>query len=219
MLILDDEVLGCGGTILKHIDNGDRVSILILGEGVTSRDKIRDVNERERELYKLKIKAKKVGKYLGVNMVYTNDYPDNRFDTIPFLDIVKTIEEIKNVNEPDVIYTHYCNDLNIDHRITYQAVITATRPVKDETVKEIYSFEIPSSTEWTFGSNGFSPNTFIDISNYIDNKIEAFKIYESEIRESPHPRSPEVIRAKAKVCGSVCGYNYAEAFILIRNIK
>lgn len=215
----DDEILGCGGTILKHIDNWDKVSILILGEGITSRDKKRDIKKRRNEIVDLGRKAIKVSEFLDISRLHLGSYPDNRFDTVPFLDIVKTIEEFKDKIRPNIIYTHYYNDLNIDHKITFQTVMTATRPIEGETVKEIYSFEIPSSTEWNFRNNGFSPNTFIDISNYIDKKIEAFKIYESEIRKFPHPRSPEAIRVKAKMWGSVCGYMFAEAFILIRNIK
>jgi len=138
----DDEILGCGGTIARLVKEGNVAYTLILGEGITSRDKTRDAKKRKNEIEQLKKQTLQANKEIGVKKVFTYDYPDNRFDTVPFLDIVKTIEEVKDKIKPDMIYTHYCNDLNIDHKITYNAVITATRPVKGENVKEIYSFEV-----------------------------------------------------------------------------
>jgi LmbE family N-acetylglucosaminyl deacetylase len=105
--------------------------------------------------------------------------------------------------------------LNVDHRLTYQAVLTAARPMAGETVREIYSFEIPSSTEWN-PPRIFAPNVFIDIEDSIEKKIEAFKMYETEVREFPHPRSPEALRVIAKRWGVISGLKFAEPFILVR---
>ena len=168
----DDEVLGCGGTIARLIKEGFEVYTLILGEGITSRDNMRDRKRREEEITELKGEAKEANKILGVKEVFFYDFPDNRFDTVPFLDIVKVVEKIKNSINPEIIFTHYERDLNVDHQITYRAVITATRPLKEESVKEIYSFEIPSSTEWRYPLS-FSPDIFFDISTTIDIKIKA----------------------------------------------
>lgn len=214
----DDEVLGCGGTVGRLSKEGHTIYTLILGEGVTSRDNIRNRNERENEIIDLKNYVEKANKILGVKKVFFHDFPDNRFDTVPFLDIVKVIEEIKNQIKPEIIFTHYEKDLNIDHQITYRAVITATRPLKEGTVKEIYSFEIPSSTEWSYPLS-FSPDIFFNISGTIDVKLRALEEYKSELREYPHPRSLEGIKLIAKNWGMKVGLNYTEAFKIVRIIK
>ena len=171
----DDEILGCGATIAKLTKLGHEAFTLILGEGVTSRDNKRDSKYREKEITSLKSQIKKANEIIGVKECYIYDFPDNRFDTVPLIDIVKKIEEIKLDIKPDMIFTHFINDLNMDHRITYEAVLTATRPIESESVKEIYSFEVLSSTEWRFPLT-FSPNTFYDISETTE--INSFrKVY------------------------------------------
>jgi len=192
--------------------------VLILGEGITSRDKKRERAKREKEIRELKEQIHKANRIIGVKKVFIYDFPDNRFDTVPLLDIVKVIENIKDKVKPDIIFTHYEKDLNIDHKITYQAVITATRPLPDETVKEIYSFEILSSTEWGYPLN-FSPNVFFDIAETIDLKLKAMAKYKTELREFPHPRSLESIRLNAQLWGMKAGLKYAEAFKVVRMIK
>jgi LmbE family N-acetylglucosaminyl deacetylase len=214
----DDEVLGCGGTVARLVKEGYQAYTLILGEGITSRDEKRDRAKRETEIQKLKDQAKKANKIIGVEEVFMYDFPDNRFDTVPLLDIVKVIEKIKNDIKPDIIFTHYGKDLNIDHQITYKAVITATRPVVGEPVKEIYSFEVPSSTEWNFPLS-FSPDVFFDISETMDIKIKALEEYKTELREYPHPRSLEGIKINAQSWGLKIGVKYAEVFKCIRIIK
>lgn len=214
----DDEILGCGGIITRLNKEGYKITTLILGEGVTSRDDLRDIKKREKNILELKEEAKRANAILGVKEVFFHDFPDNRFDTVPLLDIVKVIEKIKNKIKPDIIFTHYEKDLNIDHQITYKAVITATRPIKEETVKEIYSFEIPSSTEWSYPLS-FSPNVFYDISETIDVKLGALEEYKTELREDPHPRSSEGVKLNAKYWGMKVGLEYAEAFKIVRILK
>lgn len=214
----DDEVLGCGATLARLIKEGYECNTLILGEGVTSRDKKRDTRSRDKEILALKKQAKKANKILGIKEVFFCDLPDNRFDTVPLLEIIKAIEEVKLKIRPDIIFTHYGKDLNIDHQITYNAVITATRPIKGETVKEIYSFEIPSSTEWGYPLS-FSPNVFFDVTNTIDIKLEAMKVYISEIRDFTHPRSEEFLRLNSKLWGIKAGLKNAEVFQVVRIIK
>ena len=214
----DDEVLGCGSTVARLNKEGHAIYTLILGEGVTSRDNIRNREKRENEIIDLKGYAEKANKILGVKKVFFHDFPDNRFDTVPFLDIVKVIEKIKNQIKPEIIFTHYEKDLNIDHQITYKAVITATRPLREETVKEVYSFEIPSSTEWSYPLS-FSPNAFYDISETMDIKLKALEEYKSELKEYPHPRSLKGIKLIAKTWGMKVGLNYAEAFKCVRIIN
>ena len=214
----DDEVLGCGGTVARLNKEGHTIYTLILGEGITSRDDLRDIKKREKNILELKGEAKKANAILGVKEVFFHNFPDNRFDTVPFLYIVKVIEKIKNNIKPDIIFTHYEKDLNIDHQITYKAVITAARPIKGETVKKIYSFEIPSSTEWSFPLS-FSPDVFYDISETIEIKLKALENYKTELKKYPHPRSLEGVKLTAKNWGMKVGLEYAEAFKVVRIIK
>ncbi len=211
----DDEVLGCGGTIASLTANGYRVFLLILGEGVTSRDDRRDRKARETEIQALREASRKAGEILGIEEIFFYDLPDNRFDTVPFLDIVKTIEKVKDKIKPEIIFTHFDGDLNLDHQITCRAVITATRPSPGETVREIYVFEVLSSTEWNF-STCFRPNVYFDISETLEKKLKALSVYDSEIRSFPHPRSIECVKALATLRGAEIGIQAAEVFLLVR---
>ncbi|AEA34593.1 PIG-L deacetylase family protein [Hippea maritima] len=214
----DDEILGCGGSIARLVKEGYEAYTLILGEGVTSRDKSRDRKKREDEIKRLKEQIHKANEILGVKEVFTFDFPDNRFDSVNLLDIIKAIEEIKNKIKPEIIFTHSKSDLNIDHQITHKAVITATRPMQNESVREIYAFEVLSSTEWNYPLS-FSPNVYFDIENTLDLKLRAMTEYNFELRDYPHPRSLEGIKIKAKQRGMEVGVVYAEAFELVRGIK
>ncbi|MFC2140718.1 PIG-L deacetylase family protein [Acidobacteriota bacterium] len=214
----DDEVLGCGGTAARLVKKGDEPYTLILGEGITSRDDSRQREKREQDIILLKKQVHEANRVIGIKEVFTFDFPDNRFDSVPLLDIVKVIETIKNKLKPDIVFTHYEQDLNVDHRVTYQAVLTAMRPTGGESVKEIYSFEVLSSTEWNYPLR-FSPDVFFDISETIDMKVSAMEKYQSELREYPHPRSLKGIRLNAEQWGMKTGLQYAEAFKLVRLLK
>lgn len=214
----DDEILGCGGTIKRLVSEGYTAFTLILGEGITSRDEKRDREERISEIERLKEQVKEANRIIGVKDVYLYDFPDNRFDTVPLLDIVKVIEKIKNELKPEIIFTHYENDLNIDHQITYKAVLTATRPMEGECVKELYSFEVLSSTEWSYPLR-FSPDVFFDISDHIEYKIKAMELYKSELRDFPHPRSLKGIKLNAQNLGMKVGFQFSEVFKTVRVLK
>ena len=214
----DDEVLGCGGTITRLIKEGHEAYTLVLGEGITSRDDRREREKREAEITQLNKQIHEANAVIGIKEVFPYDFPDNRFDSVPLLDIVKVIETIKNKIKPGIVFTHAEQDLNIDHQITYRAVLTAVRPIAEETVKEIYSFEVLSSTEWNFPIR-FSPDVFFDISETIDVKLAAMEKYRSELREYPHPRSLKGIRLNAEHWGMKTGLKYAEAFKLVRMVK
>jgi len=213
----DDEVLGCGGTIARHVKEGAQVYALILGEGITSRYAKRESGLGSKELGALKTYISSAAKILGVNKTYTRGLPDNRFDSVDLLDIVKEIEKVTEEIKPDIVYTHHKGDLNIDHRITFDSVLTACRPVDGGTVKEIYSFEVPSSTEWNF-PHSFQPTVYVDIADTMKTKTAAMKAYKSEVRKWPHPRSEEAIVTLAKKRGCEVGLFFAEAFELIRKI-
>lgn len=139
---------------------------------------------------------------------------DQRFDTIPFLDIIQWVEGI--VKEVDIIYTHFEGDLNLDHQIIARAVKTACRPLPETTVRKIYSFEVPSSTEWGYG---FNPNVFVDITDTFEEKLKSLEPYKDEMKDYPHPRSVEAIRALAMYRGVSCGVELAEAFCLVREVR
>ena len=208
----DDEVLGCFGSVAKLIQQGYEAYTLILGEGKTSR------GEGSKEIKKLHKEIKKANEIIGIKKVFIENLPDNSFDSIPLLDIVQVVEKYKNLIKPDIVFTHYENDLNIDHRLTYQAVITATRPMENESVKEIYSFEILSSTEWNYPLS-FSPDIYFDISDTLNYKIKAMDCYKSELRKYPHPRSLEGIELNAKYWGMRVGKKAVEVFKAVRIIK
>jgi N-acetylglucosamine malate deacetylase 1 len=217
----DDEILGCGGSIAKWSRAGHKVYVLIMAEGVTSRDNSRDRIASQKELAKLTNSAMEAGKILGVQSVKLLDFPDNRMDSIDLLDVVKTIEDhIENL-QPEVVVTHHSGDLNVDHIIIHKAVITACRPQPGAIVKQILSFEVPSATEWQSPTinNPFVPNWFEDISDTIDLKVKALEAYKSEMREWPHARSIKALEHLAKWRGTTIGYQAAEAFMLIRRIN
>lgn len=215
----DDEILGCGATIRKMVDEGAEAYSLILSAGKASRD---DSEESLVDAQSaLRDEMGKANAIIQVKKVFTADFPDNTFDTVPLLSIVKKVEEIKRLIEPDVIFTHHIGDMNIDHQLTHKAVLTATRPMAEECVKEIYSFEVPSSTEWNSFSKdtAFVPNVFFDVSETLQYKIQAMAKYESELCDYPHTRSLEYIADSAKLWGAKVGLNNAEAFMLIRKVS
>lgn len=213
----DDEILGCGGTVARLARENHKAFSLILGEGPTARDNTRDKGRNKLDLAALRKQAYAANKTIGVSDVFLYEFADNRFDSVPLLDITKTIEKVIKKVKPVLIFTHNKDDLNIDHRITYQAVLTATRPLPGQSVRKIYSFEVLSSTEWSYPLN-FAPDTFFDISKTIDAKVKAMKQYKSELCKFPHPRSAKGIKLNAKTWGMKIGMEYAEAFKCVRTL-
>jgi LmbE family N-acetylglucosaminyl deacetylase len=203
----DDELLGGAATFRKHILAGNEAYCLILGEGAV----MHGISAED-----LKEQSIESGLIIGFKKMHFHGFPDNRLDTVPLLDVTRIVERHINEIKPDIVYTHHFGDLNVDHRITFQAVMTACRP-GCSTVKEIYCFETPSSTEWAFDGS-FKPNVFVDISETLDNKLQAMECYTTEIRDWPHPRSLRALRARAEYWGQVAGAEYAEAFELVRKV-
>lgn len=216
----DDEVLGCGGTMARLAAEGHEVQVAILGEGWSSRCAHRE--DADPLLMKeLTDTSQKAAAVLGAQCVLHGGLPDNRFDTVALLDVVKLIENLIVAAEPEHIYTHHGGDLNIDHVVTHRAVLTATRPTGRRVVKTLYAFEVPSATEWSFGGFRpvFNPTVFCDIEATLTVKITAMQAYESEARAFPHPRSPEALTALARWRGSAAGLRAAEAFECMRDIR
>lgn len=208
----DDEVLGCGATIARHASCGAKVAVLLLCKGVTSRKSLGNIERKIDILHSESILANKI---LGSVKIVQEDFPDNAFDSVPLLNIVRAIENVCGDFDPSAIYTHSEWDVNIDHRIVFRATQVICRPTKANSVKEVYSFEVPSSTEWNFGTNHFSPNVFMDVSGFIDTKKRALAAYSSETRKFPHPRSLEYVDYLSRVRGAQSGCRSAEAFQLI----
>ncbi|WP_121628217.1 PIG-L deacetylase family protein [Poseidonibacter antarcticus] len=214
----DDEVLGCFGTVARLIKEGYEAYTLILGEGKTSRDEHRIIENKKDEIEILNTEIQNANDAIGIKKVFVESFADNRFDSVDLLDIIKVISKVKDEVKPDIIFTHYEHDLNIDHQITYKAVVTATRPMSEECVKEIYSFEVLSSTEWNYPLS-FSPDVFFDISDTIELKLKSMEKYTSELCQYPHPRSLEGIELNAKYQGMRVGKKHVEAFKSVRVIK
>ena len=210
----DDEALGCSGTLLKHVTQGDAVHLLFMADGTSSR-----VGKSSKIESRFAI-AQEAAKILGVNSIENLNFPDNKMDSVPLLDIVREIENRVDKIRPEIIYTHHIGDLNIDHQVTHKAVITACRPQPESCVKELYAFEILSSTEWQTPAHlPFTPNVFIDITDYIDIKKQVLEVYSEEMRQSPHSRSIDNTIRLSSLRGSTVGVIYAEAFELIRSIQ
>lgn len=215
----DDEVLGCGATIAKHVKGGDEVHVAILAEGLTSRGMGKHTRDTHKEhLSALAASAEKANAVLGVHSLNLHDFPDNRMDSQDLLDVVKVVERLVESIKPTVIYTHHAGDVNIDHRVIHRAVVTACRPLPGQQISTLLFFEIPSSTEWQppGSSPGFLPNWYVDVSDTLDDKFRALSAYASEMRPWPHPRSMRAVEHLARWRGACAGMEAAEAFVLGR---
>ena len=211
----DDEVLGCGGTMARHADQGDRVHVIFVADGVSSR-----LIDPATEAKIRRSAADEALAVLGVVSVYYLDFPDNRLDSVPLLDVVKALESLISDISPEIIYTHHHGDLNVDHRKVHQSVMTACRPLPGSGVKEIFTFEVPSSTEWACPDlTPFLPQMRVDISGQLSRKLQALEAYSDEMRPTPHSRSLEHLRAMALHRGHEAGLAAAEAFAVMRLIR
>lgn len=219
----DDELLGLGATMNRLITEfGVNAHVVILGEGITSRSDSRDTGRWENELATHRQNIAVAQAAIGYQSVSLYGFPDNRFDSVPLLDIIKIVEKEKTNFRPEVIFTHHGGDVNIDHQRTFEAVLTANRPLSHEIVKTILTFETPSGTEWRSPTDPrhFIPNVFFEVSGAnMEAKIKGMESYEFERRAYPHPRSPDALRIVSQRWGVVIGRSYAEAFMLIRNIN
>jgi len=207
----DDESLGCGGAIARHVSKGDSVTVMFMTDGVSSRDTNSDyITLRESA-------SSQAMAILGVSDIRQSNFPDNKMDSITLLDVVKDIEVVINDIKPEIVYTHFAHDLNVDHRVTHSAVMTACRPQSWSSIKKILSFEVLSSTEWNSPTAiQFIPNYFVDISDFWEQKLEALKCYHEEMRVFPHSRSYECVEALAVLRGATNGLFKAEAFYVER---
>ncbi|UCH72430.1 MAG: PIG-L family deacetylase, partial [Thermoplasmatales archaeon] len=166
---------------------------------------------------KKKLESKKAMKILGVKKIEFNTLPDMKLDKVAHVDVNKIIEEKIKEFQPEIVYTHYWRDINKDHKLVFESTLVAVRPIPSQTVKKLYVYEVPSSTEWNI--HGFNANVFEDINSFLDKKLDAIRCYESEIREYPHPRSVKAIEIYNKKNGISVGKKAVERFKLIRELK
>ncbi len=209
----DDEALGVGGTLIKHVNSGDQVYIVMLSEGEESKLELdkKDPNRKN--------KALEWSNLVGCKLYKVFNFPDQKLDTIPLLDIIQNLEKIFKELRPEIVYLHHSGDINHDHQVASQATLTALRPMNKFGLKtEIRTFETPSSTEQApyIDPYIFKPNLFVSIENEWNAKIKALKIYQNEMGEFPHPRSLESIEALSIKRGIESGCKRAEAFYIIR---
>jgi N-acetylglucosamine malate deacetylase 1 len=216
----DDEVLGCGGVMARHTDCGDIVHVLIVAEGATSRASGGVGATGAEGVAALRLAAGQAARTLGALTPRFLGFPDNRLDTLSLLEIVQAIEAVVAETGPEIVYTHHGGDLNIDHRIVHQAVLTACRPLPNTKIGAIYAFETASSTEWGGEGTGprFAPNRYVSISQQLDRKLAALKCYDVEMRAFPHARSYDAVSMQAGWRGASCGLEAAEAFMVLRQI-
>ncbi|MDX8349282.1 PIG-L deacetylase family protein [Cognatiyoonia sp. IB215446] len=211
----DDEVLGCGGTIAKHVEAGDAVSVCFMTDGVGARA------QGHREATERQLAAKAALAELGVTQLEQHAFPDNQMDTVSCLSLTKIIEAAVQRNRPDIVYTHHSGDLNVDHRATHEAVMTALRPQPGTHTATILTFEVMSSTEWRAPSpaSTFAPDWYVDIADFLELKMAALGHYQAEMRAWPHARSMQAVEHLARYRGACVGVAAAEGFKLVRNIQ
>lgn len=203
----DDETLGCGATVAMLAQKDYFIKLITFTDGVGARKTVA-ANRNE--------KLEMVSKILGISEYVCGSFPDNKMDVVPLLEVCKFIED--NVDfEPDIIFTHHPDCLNVDHSIVYRATITAFRPQAGKKI-QIYSYFVPSSTDYNPMAN-FNGNVYYNVEKFVDKKMEALKIYDEEMREHPHSRSYKNIVNLMKTAGAEVGIEYAEKFQLIRSIK
>ena len=213
----DDETFGCGGTIAKHVSKGDKVYCISFTDGVSSRKntKLSDIKKRE-------VSKNKASKILGFKWVKTKTvFEDNKLSFNNLLDITKIIEISKKKIKPNIIYTHFADDLNIDHRVVAEATLTAFRPEPNEKLEQLITIEVPSATDFRILKNkkNFLPNYFLNIEKFLKYKIKAIKCYKNELKKYPHSRSVMGIKNLSKIRGHQSGLKFAEAFEIIRKIE
>ncbi len=201
----DDELLGIGGTIVKHVKNGDAVRAIIMCEGESLRY-AKDVGQSKA--------TEEAARILGVEKVYTLGYPDQKLDTYTLTDLITPLEKVSDEFHPNIIYCQSGCDANRDHKILFEAASIAFRPL-DTWIEDFYTFYTASSTEWGYPRD-FAPDTWIDISDVLETKIKAFECYTSEVREYPHPRSSKALENQAHFWGNQCCMDSAEVLMTIR---
>lgn len=209
----DDEVLGCGGVIARHSDQGHEVHVLVVTRGIPELFDQEQIETTRKEL----ANAHKV---LGVSGVTFLDFPAPKLDVVPGNDLADAIARVIRQLKPQIVYLPHRGDIHGDHQATYRATLVATRPINENSVQRLLCYETLSETEWgpPTGDQTFIPTVFVDISSTLDRKLEAMACYRSQLKSPPHPRSLRSVEALARLRGGTVSLEAAEAFMLVREI-
>lgn len=202
----DDELLGCGGTVALHAAAGHTVTSVIVCEGESHRYAEGGVGQPQH--------IQNAAKVLGMQPTRALSFPDQKLDTLTLTDIITPLEQLVDELKPNIVYTQYGGDINRDHELLFKAMLVATRPM-EEFIEAIYAFDTASSTEWAYPRT-FVPDTWVDISSTLQQKLEAMACYESEVRDYPHPRSLKSLEHRAAAWGNQCMMEAAEVFMTVR---
>ena len=208
----DDEVIGVGGTIAVHAAKGDHVFIAILTEGAT----VQFPGEPDKISLK-KEQASKVAQLLGAREVFFGDFPDQRLDVAPMLEVNRFLEGVVRQVQPQIIYTHHYAELNADHRVAYEAAAVAARPFSLPSFERLLCYSVDTLAHAGQGAPQF--NLYLDINETLELKLKAMQVYQTELRDYPHPRSLESIRYMALRNGAVVGLRAAEAFQTVLEVR
>ena len=215
----DDEVLGAGGTIAKYVADGAEVKVLIVTDGSTSQ--YRDDPKLQEILEGKKKETQNAMDILGVSQVLYGGMPDMKLDMTEHILVNQSIERVMDEYQPNIVFTHYHGDVNLDHQCVSRSTLVACRPVADQCVRELYAYYVPSSTDWNVQNhvNTFMPNVYVDISDFAEKKYQAMECYATELRDYPHPRSIEALRVMDRANGVHVGMEAAECFVCYRVMK
>ena len=210
----DDEILGCGGTIAKHAAAGDAVYVAIVTKGcepLFSSEQVRQVREE----------CRRADEYLGVKETLFLDFPASMMETVPRYKLNDAIISVVQRLKPDCVYIPHRGDMQLDHKMTVDAAMVALRPKYQHVVQKIYAYETLSETGWDMANttNEFIPTAYCNIELYLEKKIEAMRIFNSQLSDFPNARSLEAIRALALYRGATMNLGAAEAFVTIREIS
>jgi N-acetylglucosamine malate deacetylase 1 len=210
----DDETLGCGGTLLRHKDNGDDIHWLIVTEMTVEHGFTQErINNREKEI-------NEVANLYGFDSVSKLGFPTARLDTVPVEKLVQQIGETIHRIRPDIIYLPYPGDIHSDHKFVFESGLSCTKWFRYSFIKRILVYETLSETEFGINPSNikFTPNVYVDITRYLDQKIEIMKVFKSEMGEYPFPRSDQAIKALSAYRGATSGFPFAESFMLIKEV-
>jgi len=212
----DDEILGCGATIAKHIANGDEVFVLI----TTNAHYGYPERYSKEDIQKVRNEALSAHKFLGIKRTYFTDFPAPKLDTFSSSEITDAFLPIFNEIKPDILYIPHGGDLHLDHTVIYRASLVAARPIQEYSIMGIYVYETLSETNWSplQGDQFFKPNLYINVTDYFEKKLKSMSFFTTQIKKFPNSRSLEALEALAKYRGSTVGVFYAEAFMIEREI-
>jgi LmbE family N-acetylglucosaminyl deacetylase len=209
----DDEVIGVGGTIVQHVSEGNAVYVAVLTEGTSAQYP----DDWERIAVRKKEQTIRVAELLGVAEVFTGDFPELRLDALPIFEITRFLEKVVARVKPNIVYTHHFAELNRDHRTAYEATTVSVRPFAVPSLKRLLCYQVDTLEHWGHGPAQY--NVYTDITKTLETKLEAMAIYETEVREHPHPRSLEAMRQMAYRNGAIVGLRAAEIFQLVLEVQ